>query len=66
MIRVIVGYILDWFFGKLVQLYKKHKESKKADDAIDEKVQKQAEAVKRSKSDQEDIDAAREILSRNK
>lgn len=66
MIRALVGYILDWLLGKIVEMYRQMKLQKQADEAIDKKVKKQAEDVKHSKTDQEDIDAAREILSRNK
>ena len=66
MLRAIVGFILDWIFKKIVEVYRQMKAQKEADVAIDEKVKKQAEKVKHSKTDQEDIDAAREILSRNK
>ena len=64
MMRALVGYILDWLFGKIIEMYRKHKAQKKADESIDQRVEKEKENLKRSKTDQEDIDAAREILSR--
>ena len=64
MLRALVGIILDWIFGKIIELYRKHKAQKAADSAIDKRVEKEKENLKRSKTDQEDIDAAREILSR--
>jgi hypothetical protein len=64
MLKALVGIILNWIFGKIVEVYQKYKAQKGADSAIDQKVTKQKEKLKRSKTDQEDIDAAREILSR--
>lgn len=66
MIRALVGYILDWILGKIIEIYRQMKAQKQADKAIDDKVKKQADDVKQSKTDKEDEDAAREILSRSK
>lgn len=66
MIRALVGYILDWILGQIVKAYRQMQQQKKADKSIDEKVKKQADDLKKSKTDKEDEDAAREILSRNK
>lgn len=66
----LVGAVLDWVLEKflptiigkfqaLIQQAEKEKE-------IDQKVQKQAEKLKRSETDAEDEAAARDILSRRK
>lgn len=65
MIKALVGYLLDWLFGKIVAIYRNRKAQKAADESIDKKVHEEAEKLKRSKTDQEDIDAARDILSRH-